>query len=88
MKRELAERLARIEADLRDLLREIGHLFPDERVAMIADYLDHGEQGIALHEICVAYEDFDLRPEPAQYERIVKAGSEMQLPPSTWESLR
>lgn len=76
-----------IEAMLRALIASFGHALPPDELAELHDLNDHREWGIALENLCVQLDEFDVEPTAVQLAQIQDAAEAMGLPPSTWDFL-
>jgi hypothetical protein len=57
-------------------------------LAIIRDYLEHNEAGIAFDHLLYMVTELDLVVSRAAYERIAKAGVAMMISPRTWSTVR
>ena len=73
--------------DMLELLPQLKGVLPNRDYAFATEAAEVGEEGVALHCVCAALHEDQIRFPRAIYVRLEAVGKMMEMPPETWEVL-
>ena len=72
---------------LKNIIDELRTKLPPEDLALINEFIDHDEWGIAYQHICIQLSEYEIPISRNLYEKIEKFGSLIGIPDAYWLSL-
>lgn len=84
----MSDQYRKLEADLIELLAEVGEEIPPSEAQEVQMYLDAGEYGLAFETICSVLKAKGSPVSESTCARIVDLGERMDIEPDYWREIQ